>query len=253
MFGITNFKYDRYYQTLYVVWLNHIFLILFLFFYFQWWMIPFILVNIHIFGLFSEVSLHRYFTHKSYKTTKSKEYLLKIFAVFSAQGSVLTWVTTHRSHHAFDDTEKDPHSPLHMPWWKIYLGLFTKKYQKKFIIDILRRSDRKYFIFEDKYYYLIWTTIWITAWLIHPFVFFFVVSGAAGWYFATSIVNIFSHAMVLGKPRDKNYTATNSKILNLLTGMGNHNNHHANPGSYTYSIDKEIDLYGLFIKKFLKI
>lgn len=243
----------EYHQTLYVVWGNHILFALFLAYNFQWWMIPFIFVNMHLFGMFSEVSVHRYFTHKSYETTRWKEHVLKVFSFLAAQGAVLTWVTTHRTHHAYEDTPKDPHSPLYMPWWKVYAGLFTQNYSKGLITDLLRHKDRKYFIFENKYYYLLWTALWIISYIIHPMLFFFFVSGAAMWYFATSIVNILSHGMIIGSVRDRNYVATNSKFLNFLTGIGNHNNHHINPKNYTYSVDREIDINGWIIKKFFAI
>jgi fatty-acid desaturase len=97
-----------------------------------------------------------------------------------------------------------------------------------------------------------WTALWVISLLIHPVLFFLIVSGAAMWYWATSIVNILSHGSILGKPRDPNYVATNSVILNVLTGIGHHNNHHIYPNSYTYKVDNEVDLNGLVIEKFFR-
>ena len=48
------------------------------------------------------------------------------------------------------------------------------------------------------------------------------------------------------------YVATNSVILNFLTGIGHHNNHHIYPNRYTYKVDNEIDIPGLVIEKFFK-
>lgn len=243
----------EYYQTLLVVWGNQVLFALFFILNFEWWMIPFLFLNLHLFGMFSEISVHRYFTHKSYKTGRLRQHLLKVFAFLTGQGAILTWVTTHRTHHAYEDTPKDPHSPFHLPWWKIYLGLFTQNYKKTLITDLLRDRDQKYYLFENKYYYLLWIGLWIASYAVHPMLFFFIVSGSAMWYFGTSIVNILSHGLILGTKRDENVVATNSSILNFLTGIGHHNNHHINPKDYSYSVNNEIDLNAWVIKKFFKI
>jgi stearoyl-CoA desaturase (delta-9 desaturase) len=242
----------EYKQTLLVVWGNHILFLLFLFFNFEWWMAPFLFLNMHLFGIFSEVSLHRYFTHKSYSTEGIRKHILKLFAFLTGQGAILTWVTTHRTHHAFEDTERDPHSPLFMPWWKIYLGLFKENYKKTLITDLLRDKDKQYYIFENKHYYLLWISTWVLSYLIHPMLFFFIVSGSAMWYFATSLVNILSHSLTVGTKRDESAVATNSGFLNFITGIGHHNNHHIDPKNYSYSLGGEVDVIAWVIEKFLK-
>jgi stearoyl-CoA desaturase (delta-9 desaturase) len=241
-----------YAQTLYVAWGNQLICTIILITNFQWWMIPYMLVSAHIFGLFSETSLHRYWTHKSYTTTRSKEHLLKLWAFLAGQGSVLSWVTVHRHHHAYEDTEQDPHSPLHIKPWKLLLGLFRKNYKNNLIFDLLKHPDKKYFIFENKYYWLLWTALWITAYLANFWLLFLITAGSTAWYIASNLVNIYAHNLQLGKKRFSEYPATNSLLLNLISGMGNHNNHHHNPKNYTLKIDTEIDLYGYFIEKFLK-
>lgn len=60
---------------------------------------------------------HRYFTHKSFETTKPIQYLLAIMGGLSGEGRCLDWVSTHRKHHAHSDQIGDPHSPHDGPWW----------------------------------------------------------------------------------------------------------------------------------------
>jgi stearoyl-CoA desaturase (delta-9 desaturase) len=242
----------EYNQTLYVVWGNHLLFILFMCLYFEWWMILAAILNIHIFGMFSEVSIHRYFTHKSFETTRWKQHILKIWAFLAGQGAVLSWVTVHRHHHAYEDQPGDPHSPFFIPWWKIYLGLFTNNYKRTLVTDLLRSKDKNYFIFENKNYWKMWTSLWIISFLIHPYLFFFFVSGAAMWYWATSIVNILSHGEKVGTKKDLKIVATNSNLLNLITGIGNHHNHHRFPKNYSYSTGPEIDLNSKVIEYFFK-
>lgn len=242
-----------YKQTLFVVWINQILFFSSLILMWDNLLVPIGILALYVFGCFSEISIHRYYTHKSYETTPLKEKFLRIFALLAGQGATISWVTVHRTHHAFEDTAKDPHSPLFHPWWKILLGLFPTQYKNNLVVDLMRKRSWNYFVFENKHYWLMWTAIWIVSLLISKWLFYFIVAGAALWYIATSAVNILSHGFILGKTRFKETVATNSSILNFFTGIGNHNNHHKFPGSYTYSVDNEIDINGWVIEKFFKI
>lgn len=243
---------NPYRQTLYVVWGNQLLFVTGLILYWDILMIPIAVMAMFVFGCFSEVAMHRYYTHKSFITTSFKEKILRVFALLAGQGAILSWVTVHRMHHAFEDTPKDPHSPLYVPWWKIFLGLFSQNYPKNLIVDLLRSSGKTYFIFENTYYWLIWTSIWIVSFLIHPALCFFIIAGSSMWYIATSVVNIASHAKLIGTQKYSETVATNSNILNFFTAIGHHNNHHKFPGRYTYSTGKEIDIYAWFIEKVFK-
>ncbi|MEK7185562.1 MAG: acyl-CoA desaturase, partial [Patescibacteria group bacterium] len=60
---------------------------------------------------------HRLLTHRSFETPKWFEYFLTICGTLAWQGGPITWVGTHRIHHAYSDEDGDPHSPRHGPWW----------------------------------------------------------------------------------------------------------------------------------------
>jgi len=62
-------------------------------------------------GLGITVGFHRYFTHKSFRTSAVLESILAIAGMMAAVGPVITWVAIHRRHHQFSDREGDPHSP----------------------------------------------------------------------------------------------------------------------------------------------
>jgi stearoyl-CoA desaturase (delta-9 desaturase) len=62
-------------------------------------------------GLGVEGGLHRYFTHRSFEASEPVKVFLAVAASMAAQGPVVFWVANHRLHHAFADTERDPHSP----------------------------------------------------------------------------------------------------------------------------------------------
>jgi stearoyl-CoA desaturase (delta-9 desaturase) len=62
-------------------------------------------------GLGVTVGFHRYFTHRSFATTRPIRALLGILGSAAIEGPMISWVADHRKHHAFSDDEGDPHSP----------------------------------------------------------------------------------------------------------------------------------------------
>lgn len=243
---------SAYRQTQIVIWLNQIFFFGFLIFNWNIWLLPLAAVALFVFGFFSESSLHRFYTHKSYETVPWKEKILRVFAFLTGQGAILSWVTVHRTHHAYEDTPKDPHSPHHMSWWKIYLAFLPDVYKKNLVIDLLKSPAAEYFMFENKWYVVMWATTWTVTYLIHPWLFFFLVSGVALWYIATIVVNIFCHyPNPLAYKTFDDAVGYNSRVINWFTNVGYHHNHHKYPKSYTYSVSGERDTYGDLIRLFL--
>jgi stearoyl-CoA desaturase (Delta-9 desaturase) len=64
-------------------------------------------------GLGVTVGFHRYFTHRSFSTTRPIRALLAILGSAAIEGPIISWVADHRKHHVFSDREGDPHSPHH--------------------------------------------------------------------------------------------------------------------------------------------
>lgn len=69
------------------------------------------------------LSYHRNLSHKSFKLPKWLEYMFAYFGAQALQGTPMDWVSTHRYHHQYCDTDRDPHSPIdgfwfsHMNWF----------------------------------------------------------------------------------------------------------------------------------------
>ena len=57
------------------------------------------------------VGYHRLFTHRSFRAVWPLRLALAIAGSMAVQGSVISWVATHRRHHAYADDFGDPHSP----------------------------------------------------------------------------------------------------------------------------------------------
>jgi stearoyl-CoA desaturase (Delta-9 desaturase) len=77
----------------------------------HWWGLVGFLVLYALTGLGVTVGFHRYFTHRSFQTTRPIRALLAILGSAAIEGPVIAWVADHRKHHAFSDRKGDPHSP----------------------------------------------------------------------------------------------------------------------------------------------
>ena len=59
------------------------------------------------------VGYHRLFTHRAFDAPRPVRYFFAVLGSMAVQGPLIDWVADHRKHHAFTDTEGDPHSPHH--------------------------------------------------------------------------------------------------------------------------------------------
>jgi stearoyl-CoA desaturase (delta-9 desaturase) len=64
---------------------------------------------------------HRYFGHRTFKTSRWFQFVLAFVAQTSAQRGVLWWAAHHRAHHLFSDTERDLHSPIQRGFWHSHM------------------------------------------------------------------------------------------------------------------------------------
>lgn len=194
---------------------------------------------------------HRYFSHRTFKTGRTFQFLMALAATTSAQKGVLWWAGHHRNHHRYSDTDKDVHSPLQRGFWWAHMGwILCPKYNatpEGVIKDFAKFPELRWL---DKYY------------LVPPFalaILMFLVFGPVGlfWgFFASTVllwhgtftVNSLMH--VFGRRRyETTDTSRNNLSLAFVTlGENWHNNHHyyqasANQGFFWWEID--IAYYGI--------
>ena len=62
-------------------------------------------------GVGLSVGFHRLFSHRSFVPARWLKVTLAIAGTMGIEGSVTSWVSQHRRHHAFTDRPGDPHSP----------------------------------------------------------------------------------------------------------------------------------------------
>lgn len=86
-----------------------------------------VLYVVRMFG--TTAGYHRYFSHRSFKTSRAFQFMLAFLAQSSAQRGALWWAAKHRHHHRHSDTELDVHSPRHRGFWYSHLGWIFKRDQ----------------------------------------------------------------------------------------------------------------------------
>jgi len=83
-------------------------------------MIP--LMTVILIGGPMSIGLHRFFSHKSFETSRIVQFFLGIFACLAFQGDPLWWAIMHNRHHKHCDSEKDPHSYIQSGFYYAFFG-----------------------------------------------------------------------------------------------------------------------------------
>lgn len=201
---------------------------------------------------------HRYFSHRTYKTSRFFQFLLGFLGTTSAQKGPIWWASHHRHHHKHSDTEEDIHPPiLYGLWWAHVGWVMSTQFvgtRNELVKDLLqfpelRWLDRNHLVGPIVLIALLFCSGWalqtyypsLNVTPMQLFIWGFCVSTTL-LYHGTFFINSLAH--VLGKQRfETTDTSRNSFILSLVTlGEGWHNNHHRFPGSerqgfYWWEID----------------
>lgn len=207
------------------------------------------LITFLLFGIVgANVGLHRYFSHRSFKTSRFFEYVLGIIGTLTSLGSIISWVAIHRYHHLHADTKEDPHSPRYIGSWKAYTYDWNRaNIGKRFIRDVI--SDPM-IVFLHKNYFKIIFAFALMLFLIDPWLVIFAYAiPATGCLNGVSAVTVIAH--IHGYENyATNDNSKNSWIASIFSlGEGWHNNHHAQPYNWSQSRNWwEIDPPGFFIR-----
>ena len=184
------------------------------------------------FALFGTViGLHRYFSHRSFKTNTTWHYLLGVTGTLATVGSIIGFAGLHRYHHANTDTDLDPHDPRRIGWFNAWIynwkpSHFTKNYIRPELKDPM-------IVFLHKHYFKVILAYVVLLALINPWlVVWCYCIPACGSYMGLSAVTVIGHLHGY-KTHDIGDESRNSWICALLSvGEGWHNNHHANSSSH---------------------
>lgn len=195
------------------------------------------------------IGYHRLLTHRGFTTSKWMMRFLATCGTLGLQSGPISWVTTHRLHHAFTDTDRDPHSPLKGWFWSHMGWIFSGTAQnqpaatrERYSPDLMKDP---YLRFIDKYYYV--TTLILAGVLFAiggwTMVLWAIVARiAVSWHF-TWMVNSVTHIWGYRRFDSRDDSRNNVLVAAVTFGEGWHNNHHAFPRSAKHGLTwKEFDI-----------
>ena len=173
---------------------------------------------------------HRYFSHRTFRTSRVAQFLLAALAQSSAQRGILWWAAKHRHHHRHSDTPQDVHSPRHRGFFYAHVGwIFTPEHEQTDYESVPDLAKYPELVWLEKHEYYPAILLAVGCWLL------------AGWqglvvgffwstvvlYHCTFFINSLAH--VHGKVRyvTGDDSRNNWWLAVLTLGEGWHNNHHA--------------------------
>jgi len=215
---------------------------------------------------------HRYFSHKTFATSRKAQLIFAIIGASATQRGPLWWAANHRHHHVHSDKPTDIHSPKQSGFLWSHMGWFLSKKNFKTnhdrVKDFANFPELKWLdrfdiavpvlfalgIFSvgaalESFFPSLGTNAW------QMFIWGYIISTIMVFH-GTFVINSLAH--VIGRSRFKTRDESkNSLLLALITfGEGWHNNHHKFPGSAKQGLfwwEIDISYYGLLVLEKLGI
>lgn len=207
---------------------------------------------------------HRLLTHRSYSIGKAAEYGIALLGALALQGGPIDWISTHRAHHAFSDTPRDPHNSNRGFWWS-HVGWLVLRNPARLSPEEERRYAADlvgvpYYCFLEKYDVALQAALGVILLAIGgwPWVIWGIFVRLVATYHATWLINSAAHLSGYRTYRTpgKDHSTNNWVAALFAWGEGWHNNHHAFPYSARHGMQPwEFDATWLTIRalRFLRI
>jgi len=198
---------------------------------------------VRMFGI--TAGYHRYFSHRSYKTSRWFQFLLSVLGCSAMQKGPLWWTAHHREHHRHSDTIQDPHSPRTNSFWWSHVGwVLAKDYEKTnwpVVHDWSRYPELRWL---NRNHWLPGLVLAVLCFLVDGWtglVWGFFVSTVL-LYHAVFAVNSICHLFGRRRYATADQSRNNLWVAIVTLGEGWHNNHHryqssTNQGFFWWEID----------------
>lgn len=197
-------------------------------------------------GLSITAGYHRLWAHSSYSARWPLRLFFAIFGCASVQGSIKWWCHSHRVHHRYTDTRRDPYDARRGLWYS-HMGWVVLQPNPKWsaradISDLLDdwivRFQHRHFIFLMFLFAFIFPAA-LCSYLYGDFWGGLVYGGILRVFAiqqATFCINSLAHYLGT-QPFDDRRTPTDNWLTALITfGEGYHNFHHEFPTDYRNAI-----------------
>jgi stearoyl-CoA desaturase (delta-9 desaturase) len=189
---------------------------------------------VYVFQMLSSTAgYHRYFSHRSFRTSRAMQLVFAICAQACLQKGVLWWAALHRYHHRHSDQASDIHSPNDGLYWSYAGWIFDEAWVETRLDQVKDLSKYPELRFLDRFHYVPSVALAVLC---------FAIAGSPGLVVGYLWATILSHhaafanncfAHIFGtQPYESGDRSRNNWFLAAITmGEGWHNNHHRYPGS----------------------
>ncbi len=208
---------------------------------------------------FVATGFHRYFAHRSYKTSRVYAFILALGGATATQKGGLWWAAHHRAHHLYSDTDQDVHSPTRKGFWWSHVGwILDHRYEATDFDRIRDFAKYPELTWLNRHHYLPPLALALALLVLggaEALTWGFFVSTVLLWH-GTFTINSLAHVFG-GRRYATTDTSRNNALLAAITlGEGWHNNHHyyqssANQGFFWWEID--VGYYILKVLEFLGV
>ncbi|MGA8708968.1 MAG: fatty acid desaturase [Steroidobacteraceae bacterium] len=190
---------------------------------------------------------HRYFSHRSFKTSRTGQFIFGLLGASAVQRGPVWWAAHHRHHHANSDLDADLHSPSQHGFLRAHMGWFLTvrgfEPDLRLARDWLRFPELRWL---DRFDVLIPLLLAAAMFVLggvlarvaphlhtgsgQMLLWGFFVSTVLCWH-ATYTINSLSHLFGRQRYRTGDDSRNNWLLAILTLGEGWHNNHHYYPGA----------------------
>jgi stearoyl-CoA desaturase (Delta-9 desaturase) len=196
---------------------------------------------------------HRYAAHKAFAMSKGWERFFFIFSYITQGSSYMSprvYGIMHRIHHAYTDTEDDPHSPAYdknimAMMWRTSITYVNIMYGRMPVEERFTKNVPDWHWFDR------WGNTWYSRILWSAiYVWFYVVFAPSAWWYLLIpvhiamgpvhgvIINWFAHKYGHVNFETDNTSKNLFKVDLLMLGEGYHNNHHKFPSRSNFAARK---------------
>jgi stearoyl-CoA desaturase (delta-9 desaturase) len=178
---------------------------------------------------FITAGYHRYFSHRTFKTSRAMQLVFALGAMSASQKGVLWWASHHRVHHKLSDQPGDVHSALREGFFWSHVGWMLSS--KNEATDMSKVKDlAKYpeLVWLDRWWALPPTVLGVGSFLLGGWfglVWGFFVSTTLLWH-GTFTINSLSHIFGSRRYATTDNSRNNGLLAAVTLGEGWHNNHH---------------------------
>jgi stearoyl-CoA desaturase (delta-9 desaturase) len=191
-------------------------------------------------GLSITAGYHRYYSHRSYECHWAVQTFYLLFGAAALQAPVLNWISEHRNHHRFVDTDADPYN-INKGFFWAHVGWTAYSNDEPRAFDNIADLERDRLLLLQQRYHL---PLGIAIGFGVPLLLGLIFSRPGGgliWggilrivvaHHFTFLVNSWGHSFGRQPYSDKNSSRDSSILAMLTLGEGYHNFHHTFPGDY---------------------